>query len=92
MSKNNLELKPHIDDETHRITDFIQELAKVQDQYYRNLRETFGIVEGSRLDEWLFDYVYNYSERAQTFTEWLYDHTGKEFEEMLKTDNTDVRI
>ena len=55
-----------LDDEAFKVGDFIQELGKIQDQYFDALWEKVKAndwVEGFESDEtakdWLFDYVFN---------------------------------
>ena len=55
-----------LDDEAFRVGEFIQELAKIQDQYFDTLWEKVKDnkwVEGFKSDEqaktWLFDYCFN---------------------------------
>jgi len=55
-----------LDDEAYKVGDFIQELGKIQDQYFEALWEKAKAndwMEGFENDEyakdWLFDYVFN---------------------------------
>lgn len=69
--------REHPDDLIFKIKDFINELQKVQDQYYNDLVENLNINDDT--ETWLFDYVYN--ERKDfglTFTEYLETH-GKSY-------------
>lgn len=58
-------ISPELDDEAFRIGDFIQELAKVQDQYFEELfqkakdNKWFEGMEEDDFKEWLFDYCFN---------------------------------
>jgi len=79
---NNKKISAALDDEALKVGDFIQELGKIQDQYFDALHEKAKAnnwMEGFESDEdakdWLFDYVFNgWSKNdngfEETFTEY----------------------
>ena len=60
-----MKIKAELDDKAYDVAKFVQELSKVQDQYFKDLMATVkekNLVEGVEEDElrdWLFDYVFN---------------------------------
>jgi hypothetical protein len=52
---------------------FINELATVQDLYYHNLMVELGLNKNDRIEDFLFDYVFN-SGNEETFVEYLGRH------------------
>lgn len=55
------------EDQIYKIREFIRELSSVQDLYYERLKANLGF--DPKLEEFLFDYVYNSDE--DTFEEYL---------------------
>jgi hypothetical protein len=85
-----MKIKGEWEDKIYRVKTFINELAKVQDNYFENLFEElhhdnfsdeFGSLEDA--NEWLFDYIFNCSEEV-TFEEYLADH-GKQIDDIPRT-------
>ena len=52
---------------------FINELANVQDLYYHTLMVELGLDKTDRIEDFLFDYVFN-SGNEETFVEYLGRH------------------
>lgn len=52
---------------------FINELANVQDLYYHTLMVELGLDKTDRIEDFLFDYVFN-SGKEETFVEYLGRH------------------
>jgi hypothetical protein len=52
---------------------FINELATVQDLYYHNLMVELKFDKNDRIEDFLFDYVFN-SGNEETFVEYLGRH------------------
>jgi len=52
---------------------FINELAHVQDLYYHTLMVELGLDKTDRIEDFLFDYVFN-SGNEETFVEYLGRH------------------
>jgi hypothetical protein len=52
---------------------FINELANVQDLYYHTLMVELGLDKTDRIEDFLFDYVFN-SGKEETFIEYLGRH------------------
>jgi hypothetical protein len=80
-----MKIKGTWEDEIYRVREFIQELSKVQDDYFNNLftklqEDNFSNEFESEEDanEWLFDYIFN-SGADKMFEEYLADH-GKEID------------
>ena len=73
-----------LDDEAFRVGEFIQELAKIQDQYFDTLWEKVkdnkwieGFESDDQARDWLFDYCFNGTARGsnkidQMFSEYCY--------------------
>lgn len=63
--KKIIEVKPKLDDEAFKVGDFIQELGKIQDQYFDALWEKVKAnnwiegMEEEQAKDWLFDYCFN---------------------------------
>ena len=63
--KNVIKVNVSLDDEAFKIGDFIQELGKIQDQYFAALWEKVkenDWIEGmddEQAKDWLFDYCFN---------------------------------
>lgn len=65
-TKNNvIKINASLDDEAFKVGDFIQELGKIQEQYYDALWEKAKAnnwiegMEEEQAKDWLFDYVFN---------------------------------
>ena len=62
---NNKSIKSELDDEAWRVAKFIQELSKVQDEYFERLvlkataKGWCGDMNVEKFREWLFDYLFN---------------------------------
>lgn len=63
-----LEYKPHVDDLVYATKVFVNELSKVQNQYFDDLCDQLELTEEGT--DWLFDYVFN-EPLEETFTEFL---------------------
>ncbi len=61
-------MSKHPDDRIFATKDFINELSKVQDRYFKKLVKKLGI--DSQLEDHLFDYIYN-EDKMVTFGEYL---------------------
>ena len=72
----------HPEDEIARVSAFLTELTNVQTLYFKQLVADLGLNEKG--DEWLFDYVFNYSEDGKlTFEEYL-DKYKIKYKELVK--------
>ena len=63
---NDKKIKPELDDEAFKVADFIQELSKIQDQYFEALCKKAkdnnwmtGFESDEHAKDLLFDYVFN---------------------------------
>lgn len=63
-----LEYKPHVDDLVYATKVFVNELSKVQNQYFDDLCDQLELTEEGT--NWLFDYVFN-EPLENMFTEYL---------------------
>jgi len=61
-------MSKHPDDRIFATKDFINELSKVQDRYFKKLVKKLKI--DSQLEDHLFDYIYN-EDKMVTFGEYL---------------------
>ncbi len=61
-----------VEDEIYRVSTFIRELQKVQDDYYEKLVDFMNKHEkvDEKIKDFLFDYIYNESDKI-TFDEFL---------------------
>jgi len=85
-----MKIKGEWEDEIYRVKTFINELSKVQDQYFENLFEELQTDKFSDefeseedANEWLFDYIFNGGNEV-TFEEYLADH-GKEIDDFPRS-------
>jgi len=81
--KTEKKISPKLDDEAFRVGEFIQELSKVQDEYFNRLvqkakdNKWFEGMEDDDFEQWLFDYCFNgtspgSNEIDKTFSEHCY--------------------
>ena len=63
---NDKKIKAELDDAAFKVADFVQELSKIQDQYFDALWEKVkdnnwmtGFESDEHAKDWLFDYVFN---------------------------------
>jgi hypothetical protein len=63
---NDRKIKAELDDEAFKVADFIQELSKIQDQYFEALCKKAkdnnwmtGFKSEEDAEDWLFDYIFN---------------------------------
>ena len=60
-----MKIKAELDDKAYDVAKFVQELSKIQDQYFKALmaevkeKNLVEDVEEDELRDWLFDYVFN---------------------------------
>ena len=60
-----MKIKAELDDKAYDVAKFVQELSKIQDQYFKALmaevkaKNLVADVEEDELRDWLFDYVFN---------------------------------
>ena len=66
-------MSPHPDDQIFKVKDFINELSKVQDRYFKKLCRNLDL--SKEAEDYLFDYVYNET-APLTFGEYL-DRIGR---------------
>lgn len=62
------------EDEIFKVRNFIQELENVQQDYFLNLCANLDISqdETDDMNEWLFDYIFNCTDKDIDFWEYLY--------------------
>ena len=75
-----MKIKGEWEDDIYKTMQFIQELAKVQDDYYFKLMDKLKeddivkeFIDEADFDNWLFDYIFN-DGSERTFEEYLADH------------------
>jgi hypothetical protein len=66
-------MNPHPDDQIFKVKDFINELSKVQDRYFKKLCKKLNVPKET--EDYLFDYIYN-EDKMVTFGEYL-DKLGR---------------
>lgn len=66
-------MSKHPDDRIFAVKDFINELSKVQDRYFKKLCRKLDL--SKELEDYLFDYIFNET-RPLTFGEYL-DNLGR---------------
>jgi hypothetical protein len=60
-----MKVRAELDDKAYEVAKFVQELSKIQDQYFEDLmaevkaKNLVADVEEAELRDWLFDYVFN---------------------------------
>lgn len=75
----------HPEDAIHKAKSFINELQKVQEDYFGKLITDLNLTKEG--EDWLFDYIYNISadEEYDDFSHYL-ESFKKKYEEMVSTD------
>jgi bifunctional DNA-binding transcriptional regulator/antitoxin component of YhaV-PrlF toxin-antitoxin module len=64
-TENKIKIKPELEDEAYDVAKFVQELGKVQDEYFDRLvkkAKEKNLIEGMNdedIRDWLFDFVFN---------------------------------
>ena len=76
--------KPHPEDEIHKIKTFINELEKVQEEYFTKLVESLNLSKEG--EDWLFDYIHNSSENEFDDFQHYLNGFNKKYEDMIKKD------
>jgi len=73
----------HPEDEIYKVKNFINELQRVQDQYFNKLVSNLRI--DSQGEEFLFDYIYNGDEEdnEKTFEEYITPYTSRPYESFV---------
>ena len=66
-------MNDHPDDQIFKVKDFINELSKVQDRYFKKLCKKLNLPKET--EDYLFDYIFNETEPV-TFGEYL-DRLGR---------------
>jgi len=76
--------KPHPEDEIYKVKTFINELQKVQEEYFTKLVENLNLSKEG--EDWLFDYIHNSDKNEfDDFQHYLNDF-NKKYEDMIKKD------
>lgn len=76
--------KPHPEDEIYKVKTFINELQKVQEEYFTKLVENLNLSKEG--EDWLFDYLHNSDKNEfDDFQHYLNDF-NKKYEDMIKKD------
>lgn len=71
----------HPDDAISEVKDFVNDLQKVQEDYFNNLVRDLNIK--FEIEDFLFDYVFNEEKHIElTFTEYIADK-GKDYEDFV---------
>jgi hypothetical protein len=73
----------HPEDAIYKVKTFINELQKVQENYFNKLVSDLKITKES--EDWLFDYIYNSDETVDDFSHYL-DLFKRKYEDMLFND------
>ena len=73
----------HPEDEIYRVKNFINELQKVQDQYFEKLVNNLRI--DSQGEGFLFDYIFNADseDNQKTFEEYIVPYTAQPYESFV---------
>jgi hypothetical protein len=77
---------PHPEDQIHKAKTFINELEKVQEEYFTRLVENLDLSKEG--EDWLFDYIYNSSENEFDDFQHYLNGFNKKYEDMTKKDET----
>jgi len=76
--------KPHPEDQIHKAKTFINELEKVQEEYFTRLVENLDLSKEG--EDWLFDYIHNSSENEFDDFQHYLNGFNKKYEDMIKKD------
>lgn len=76
--------KPHPEDEIYKVKTFINELEKVQEDYFTKLVESLNLSKEG--EDWLFDYIHNSTENKFDDFEHYLNGFNKKYEDMIKKD------
>lgn len=82
-TKNYTKSNRHPDDAIFETKTFLNELSKIQNQYFENLLQDLNLSEEG--EGWLFDFIFNGDEEdnKMLFTEFLEDR-NKKYEDFCK--------
>ena len=82
-TKNYTKSNRHPDDAIFETKTFLNELSKIQNQYFENLLQDLNLSEEG--EGWLFDFIFNGDEQdnKMLFTEFLEDR-NKKYEDFCK--------
>jgi hypothetical protein len=82
-TKNYTKSNKHPDDAIFETKTFLNELSKIQNQYFENLLQDLNLSEEG--EGWLFDFIFNGDEQdnKMLFTEFLEDR-NKKYEDFCK--------
>lgn len=81
--QNHYSNENHPEDSIYRVKTFINELQKVQENYFTKLTQELKLSKEG--EDWLFDYIYNADEVYDGFDHYLQDYK-KEYEDFVITD------
>lgn len=76
--------KPHPEDEIYKVKTFINELQKVQEEYFVRLAESLNLSKEG--EDWLFDYIHNSDKNEFDDFQHYLNGFNKKYEDMVKRD------
>lgn len=76
--------KPHPEDKIYKVKTFINELEKVQEDYFTKLVENLNLSKEG--EGWLFDYIYNSDKNKFDDFQHYLNGFNKKYKDMIKKD------